>query len=182
MNAEEREELNRDLFNYTLKTLTQKQQFDQWLNIFFYINRSLHLEYDSVYQSSFYIKLYELLTEGLEYAKDLREHVKKVHNNDVEVWLDALINGLTELKKGISKNEFNYIQYKRHNTCHIFQNGYEIQINDSYEAKRNSRFKLKDQFYQILDRHGSDQNFDLYLTKKLYPIIISIFNQLKELE
>lgn len=141
MDKEQKEELNRDLFDYAVKTHTQKQQFDHWLNIFFSINRSLHLEYDSVYQSSYYIKIYQLLTEALEYAEGIRERIKNVDNKDFKDWLDVLINGLTELKRNIPQDELKFIQYRRHNVCHIFQNDYEVQINNKYEAKRQSRFK-----------------------------------------
>lgn len=64
MNKIEYERLKLD---YILQTHANEELFGQWLRKFFYLNSELNKEYDSIYQSSFYVVFYELVTAGLEY-------------------------------------------------------------------------------------------------------------------
>jgi hypothetical protein len=170
-----------DKIEFTYKILNQKVQFEDWLVIFFHLNDSLNKKFNSVYQSSYYVKLYELLTEGLEYAKHHMEISKKVQNERLGNWYETLVNGLLNLKKEISEDEFEFIHYKRHHACHIFQDSYEIQLNKKDIINRNKGFELKKQFYSLILIHGTEENFDKYIFKKLNPKIVSIFKQLESI-
>ena len=63
-------------FDNILQTLANEKLFGQWLRKFFYLNNELNKEYDSIYQSSFYVVFYELTTVGIEYSKKVFEHLK----------------------------------------------------------------------------------------------------------
>jgi hypothetical protein len=167
-----RDKKDKALFDYALKIVSQKQQFEQWLKIFFYLNERLHKEYDSIYQNSYYIKLHQLLTEGITYANYVLNQLKKVNNKKAELWYETLLNELVNIKEGLSLDELNFVEYKRHNYCHIFQNGYEIQINDKGLVNRSERSELVNGFYDLLSQFETEKEFDLNFTKKLHPKII----------
>lgn len=91
----------------------------------FYLNNELTRKWDFVYQEMFYIKFYEVTTEGLNYSNKVFEHLKNGKNENKLEWYEELINGLTKIKSTLQEREYCYIEYRRHNTCHIFQNSYE---------------------------------------------------------
>jgi len=168
-----------DTYDFTLKMFTQKAQFEQWLRIFFYLDNRLNSEFDSVYESSYYIKLYELLTAGLDYANDALNVLRNINNKNLENWYETLVAGLVALKDEISETELEFIRYKRHNACHIFQDSYEIKINKKDLIERTNRFNLKQQFHQLLDKHETEDNFYKYLFSKLHPISEKIYKDLQ---
>lgn len=168
-----------DKYDFTIKILTQRAQFEQWLRIFFYLDNRLNSEFDSVYESTYYIKLYELLTSGLDYANKTLNILKNVNNENLERWYEILVNGLLTLKGEISETELEFIRYKRHNACHIFQDSYEINVNKKVLIERTNRFKLKKHFHLLLDKHGTEDEFYKYLFSKLHPITIKIYKELQ---
>lgn len=180
MNRVEYEKLK---FDFTIKTFVQEEQFYQWLKNFFFLNNELRLDYNSIYQDKFYVVFYELLTVGVVYAHKVFESLKKGDNTGKTEWYKDLNNGLKALKAKLSDDEFDFVEYKRHNACHIFQNHYETQILANGKIKKERKGKNIDElslaFKKILLKHGSDKNFDIYLTQKLHPLIEELFNCLQ---
>jgi hypothetical protein len=171
--------------DYGLKILVQESQFEQWLMFFFYLNEELHKGYDTIYQSSFYIKLYELLNEGSAYAKEVLDSLSSRVNVEKIKWYNKLDKGLSEIRSTFSDDEFEFIEYKRHSASHIFQNKYEVEIkkNGSLKTKyKNSESldEINSRFQKIILKHGSDKNFDIYVTTKLYPLISQLYYDLTQ--
>lgn len=169
----------KDKLDFIIKIISQKKQFEDWLMVLFYLNYSLDLKFDSVYISSYYVKIYEILTVGLTYAKNALELLRNTPNKPLEEWYYLLVQGLVELKDEISEKEFEFIEFKRHHACHIFQNAYEIQFNEKDLIKRNNRVAIKEDFIELIAEHRTEENFDNYLFKKLNPKIVFIFKQLE---
>lgn len=171
-------------FDHILRTLTNQELFAQWLRNFFYLNNELNKEYDSIYQNSFYIIFYELSTVGLEYSENLLKHIKNSQNLEKIEFYEKLIKGLINLKSLFSETEFEFIEYKRHSSSHIFQDYYENRISDKGKiiTKRKEKLidELKSNFNEILLKYGFDRGFDDYMTGKLYPEIKELHHELEK--
>lgn len=173
----------------TLKVLVQHEQFDDWLRRFFFINESLHKEYDSIYQQAYYIYLHGLITEGVAH---LEEIVDAIHSADDtsktdilhHKWNEILLNTLCEIRDSFSAEELIFIEYKRHNSTHIFQEGYEpVQRNGRIKTKfKNANLvQLWNQIGDVLGQYGGDQGFDEYIISKLYPLLSKLHNNLQDI-
>jgi hypothetical protein len=57
----------------------------------------MHKEYDSIYQSSFYVKFHELITVGLDFTENVLRHVLNSKNQEK-------IEFYKELKRGLQNN------------------------------------------------------------------------------
>jgi len=183
MNGNEYEKLKSD---YMIKTFVQEEQFGQWLRKFFYLNHELNKEYDSIYQDSFYVVFYELVTIGIEYGKNILDHLKSGNNKEKTEFYFELIKGLENLKSKFSETEFQFIEYKRHSVSHIFQNHYENRISDSgkYQTKRKGK-SIDDnnsELKSVILENGSDKEFDINMTKKLYPNITEMYTRLEQIK
>ncbi|WP_313579248.1 hypothetical protein [Chishuiella sp.] len=169
------------LTDFLRKKIVQEEQFNQWLRILFYLNNELTKKWDFVYQDMFYIKFYEVMTEGFSYANKVFEDLKKGENQNKLEFYEELIKGLTIMKSELQEDEYNYIEYRRHNICHIFQNGYEY-IQDNLKIKKEIKGKdlqkIKNEFEKIIDKYGSDKNFDIFLNKKLQPNLTQLYTKL----
>ena len=173
-------------FDHILQTLANEELFGQWLRKFFYLNSELNKEYDSIYQSSFYVVFYELVTVGLEYSKKVLGHLKNSENLEKKEFYLELIGGLKNLKSLFSESEFEFIEYKRHSSSHIFQNHYEKRITDKGKiiTKRKGKLidKLNKEYKKTLIEHGFDRGFDEYMMRKLYPKITEFYNKLEKIK
>ena len=169
-----------------IKTFVQEEQFGQWLRKFFYLNAELNKEYDTIYQDAFYIVFYELVTVGLDYSINVLSAVEKSNNKEKIEFYTELIKGLSELKTKFTKTEFQFIEYKRHNSSHIFQNHYENRIsnNKKFISKRKGRQidDINKELKSIILKYGNDKNFDNYLTKKLYLNTSELYQRLVEIK
>jgi len=178
MNSSAIEEFKRD---FTIKTAVQEKQFEQWLKLFFFLNNELKEKYDFVYQDAFYIKLYELFTEGLVYANKILKAIDKNKNFEKHSWYLKLVEGLETIKLEIAEIEFEYIEYRRHNACHIFQDNYEI-IQENLKIKKERKGKnlhvLNKELMKLISKYGSDRKLDDYLNNKLQPKLTDLYNQL----
>lgn len=170
--------------DFVLKTLVQQEQFAQWLRHFFLLSVELENEYDTIYQELFYVKFYELLGEGVEYATRVSGVVTNSPNQKKDKWYARLLKGLDEMKSMLAEVEVNYIEYRRHIACHIFQNSYEV-IQESLKIKRIRKEKdldqLRDSFAALILEHGSDKSIDEYLNKKLRPYIAQLYIDLSDI-
>lgn len=174
------EEFKRD---FIIKTLVQQKQFEQWLKSFFFLNNELREKYDFIYQDEFYTKFYELFTEGLEFANKVWDALQIGGNDDKRNWYLTLIDGLNKIRAELTDPEFEYIQYRRHGSCHIFQNSYEfIQDNLRIKKERNGRplQDIQKDINELIIKHGSDKSIDLFINKKLQNKITELYNRLKD--
>ena len=166
---------------YILKTLVQQTQFEQWLKFTFYLNSKLHKEYDTIYQDAFYVKIYEVLTEGLEYANKVYRSLMQGNNVQKTIWYLNLINGLGKIKSDLDESEFLYIEYRRHIASHIFQNQYES-IQDNLKIKKfrknNNLKEINEKLKSMIVKYDSDRKIDDYLNKKLHLELTKIYDSL----
>lgn len=170
--------------NATLKIITQQEQFFQWLRMFLLINESLHKEFDSVYQQMYYVSLNQLMKEGIPYVEKATRLLKSGENKHLKEWFETLQNSLYKIKETFPENEWEYIEYKRHNACHIFQNHYEqIQDNGNIKSHRNSKeiTEIDKNFQSILLKYKFDTGFDKHVTTTLYPILNDLDEDLKHI-
>lgn len=169
-----------------LEILANQELFGQWLRTFFFLNVELHKQYDSIYQSHFYIKFYEVVTTGLEYAEKIFKAVENTENIEKKEFYKKLVSGLIDLKSEFSESEFEFIEYKRHSAAHIFQKGYSKQITNNNVITSKYKKKLIDilnrDFEIILLKHGFDRGFDEYMNTKLYPKVLKLYNQLEQIK
>jgi len=171
--------------DFIVQTIVQQTQFEQWLKYLFLLNNELTEKWNFVYQDMFYTKLYDLLIEGLTYANKVFESLQKGQNNNKIDWYAKLIEELNNIKSELTEEEFDYIEYRRHNSCHIFQNKYEhIQKNLQIKTERDNR-KLIDiniSLKKIILKHGSDKDIDVYINSKLQNKLTQLYNVLTEIQ
>ncbi|OJY94827.1 MAG: hypothetical protein BGP13_14255 [Sphingobacteriales bacterium 40-81] len=98
--------------DFIIQSMVKEAQFEQWLKLTFFLNYELLKKRDTIYQGAFYIKLYELLTEGLKYAKSVLYHLDNSDNIKKREWYNILVNTLNGLLSELTEPEFNYIEYR----------------------------------------------------------------------
>ncbi|MFZ7132679.1 MAG: hypothetical protein ACOWWR_10010 [Eubacteriales bacterium] len=183
MNRNEFEKLK---FDHMVNTMVNQELFAQWLRNFFYLNHELHKEYDTIYQSSFYVKFHELITIGLDYTEEVSKHLTNSGNKEKIEFYKELKRGLIEFKSEFSESEIEFIEYKRHSSSHIFQHHYENRLLDNGKIQTKRKKKLIDElsrdFQKILIKYGFDRGFDEYMTSKLYPKITRLYNNLEAIK
>lgn len=179
-------QLDKLKFDYKINSFVNEELFAQWLRDFFYLNHELHKEYDSIYQASFYVKFYELITVGLDYSKKVFKHIENSENHEKIEFYKELIHSLAELKAEFSESEIEFIEYKRHSSSHIFQHHYENRINNNGKIQYERKGKLIDELNQnsmkILLKYGFDRGFDEYMNSKLYPKITELYDRLQKIK
>jgi len=132
----------------------------------------------------YYVSLNQLMKEGVPYVENVTRLLKNGENKHLKEWFNTLQNSLYKIKELLPENEWEYIEYKRHNVCHIFQNQYE-QIQDSGNIKSNRNNKkiteIDKNFQSILLKYKLDDGFDKHITTTLYPILNDLYNELKRI-
>lgn len=174
------QQFKRDLL---IKTLQQEFQFESWNRDLFYINSKLQKEYDYVYQNTFYVRLYEILTVGIEYAREVYSYLEKSDNEEKKSFFVNYIEGFNSIKESFDKSEYLYIEYRRHLTSHIFQNQYEhIQNDFKIKKKRNNDylFEINKRLMDLIGKYGSDRCIDDYLNYKIQPLLNVLYLKLKK--
>lgn len=179
-------------FKATLRVLVQKEQFAYWLKKIFYLNNSLYKECDPIYQSMFYIVISELFGEGELYLNEIVNVVVKQKSPIRKEWYLRLQKGIKEMKAKFSESELYFIDYKRHNFCHIFQDAYEEVQRDGRVKKdrvlgkgpdgkpvKKTLRQISAEFHDILLRYGGDEGFDMHMNTILYPIIDKLYVDLQ---
>lgn len=168
------------LKDFLLKTFVQQDQYTHWLSALMRLSEELNKEYNRYYQQLYYVKLYQLMDEGLAYSKSVVESIKD-ESSYKSIWHSAIINSILSIKKMLPEEELDFIEYKRHNVCHIFQNGYEVVQNDGRIKQKKGDKNIKElgaSLHRVLLKYGDDKGFDEYLTKKLYPILKELFERI----
>ena len=114
------------------------------------------------------------------------EHVKNCQNLEKKEFYLELITGLNNLKSLFSESEFDFIEYKGHSSSHIFQSHYKKRITDKGKIITKRKGKLIDElnkeFRETLLEYGFDRCFDEYMSRKLYPKIIELYNGLEKIK
>lgn len=165
-----------------VKTLVREIQFEQWLKTLFFTSDYLLTSYDLTYQESFYIKFYELLNDGFNYANEVLLALEITDNEKKKKFYSTLIKGIANIKSLLSEIELDYIEYRRHTACHIFQDSYE-HIKDSYEIRSTRKNKPLDDINvnlkKLIKKHGSDRDIDDYINLKLQKELTNLYTELK---
>lgn len=158
-------------------SIRQEFQFIQWIINLFAIDDFLKTKYDTFYQDLYYVKLYELLTYGIKYVNEKKEILNESYFE--ENWYKCLSNEFIDLRNQISKQEFSYIEYRRHSASHIFQKDYEIYLDKVGNINKALKFEKRVLVSKMLDFHKSDINSDKIITEKLHQKIVEIRIQSK---
>ena len=185
--------INDPMWQIKSKIVIQQQQFEMWLKKLFYLNDALHKEYDLFYQELFIVILFQTITEGYSYLVNNLNTISKTKNKYWIDWHKRLIASIGEIKSKFTSNEFAYLEYRRHNACHIFQNGYEI-IQDNGTIKKERRItdksgskyskdlqELELDFFKVLDKYSNDKGYDDHFRSLLYPIINQLYLDLQKI-
>ena len=156
--------------------------FLQWQMDLYCLDDALKNEYNRFFQQLYYIKLSEYLTVGRIYVSDILTGQTLKEN----MTFTDILHFQQDLLDNLSDEEFQYIQYRRNSSAHIFLNGYdlfstngnkrpEMQIypKGSCSKVKMEREKINDYIDSILRRCDSDEKqFDITLTQRLHNIFI----------
>ncbi len=135
-------------FDHLLQDNVHRVQFDRYMLTLYFLNDALHKEYDLIYQRMLYICLSEIFTEGSGCIDEIIRLSGRVCRKDphrfeiVERAYLRLRKGIEELKSKFTPAELRYIEYMRHNVCHIRQWGY-AEISQEGDAKHNPLVSTK---------------------------------------
>jgi len=172
--------------NLSTTFLLQKQnefeQFEGWLKQIFYLNDALQKEYDSIYQEGFYVKLYEMFHEGLDYAKESLKIYEEVNQTKKAEWYKTFVEDINKIKLSFTEDEHDFIELRRHNASHIFIKQYN-RIQDNYKQKKERKGKdlllLQSKLYVVMEKYKTFKGFDLYFDSKVFPILNVLYQKLK---
>lgn len=171
-------------------------QFRNYLKSLLELSNELNNGYNLFNHQLFTVKLYNILTDGYDYIVGITSSNKypKINPEKMQFFYPRLLEGLIEMKKQFTEDEFLYLGYKRHNVCHIFQWGYErIQSDGKIKETRNERGidgkevimgrnELSNKFISVLYDYGGenegDKNFNIKKTKLIYPIARKLYEDL----
>lgn len=169
---------------YVKKAFVQEQQFYQWLVSLFKLNIELNNEYNFNSSDLFVVKFVQFLSEGANYCEYIIPILRKSNNNKAH-FFQCILNFINDAKTELPVEELDYLEYRRHNICHIFQNGYEPIQND-LKIKSNLKNRSLDEINtNILNLVNSEiDEFELQkkLFKKYYQRIEHLRNNLQEIQ
>jgi hypothetical protein len=169
--------------DFTIKTIQQEIQFEIWNRELFYLNAKLQEEFDSVYQNTFYVRLYEILTVGIEYARAVYNYIENSNNEEKKDFYLKYIDGFSSIKSSFDKSEYLYIEYRRHLTSHIFQDQYEHIQNDfriKKTRKNDDLYDVNKRIMGLIDKYGNDRCIDDHINRKIQPILNALYLKLKK--
>ena len=61
----------------------ETQQFRNWIEQIFEIKLKLEIVHDEIYQDTFYIKIFELITYGKKYLEDVNNKIEEIGNLNI---------------------------------------------------------------------------------------------------
>ncbi|MBO2545706.1 hypothetical protein J0871_14885 [Salegentibacter sp. BDJ18] len=164
-------------YEYIKKRIIQEQQFFQWLQVLFRLNIEINQGYNHNSADLFVVKLYQLLTEGKTYCEDV---ISRLPSSEIEKihFFEHILKFIGQFETDISIAELDFLEYKRHNICHIFQNGYE-QVQADLRIKKH----LKNRELSEIDKNlnsiiGSEEN-EFEVQKKLFKKYYSLIEKLR---
>lgn len=168
------------LFEFALQIFANKQLFINWLRKLYALNNDLKNEYNSFYQSLYYINLSELLNPkyGMKYVKSI---VERGYDKELSLYF-KLKEHLDIITEQLSEDERVWIDYKRDCSCHIYVDSYYRVKDDLTERTLRRSVPLCDVLQKIerfLSEHGcDDKKADIYVFNKLYPYLSKMFQDI----
>ncbi|GAA0879437.1 hypothetical protein GCM10009119_24050 [Algoriphagus jejuensis] len=167
---------------FMLMTVVQEVPFEQWSRAVFFLANRLSKDYDDVYQEAFYIRLHDIFSTGLNYARGVLLSMKGSENTSKVRWFEIFIPGIEAIRNTLTEPEYQYIQYRRHCSCHMFQDKFERVQRDTLKVKsvRNGidLKELNAGLLGLLREFGSDKDLDAHLNSKLAIPINDLYKQL----
>lgn len=153
--------------------------FHRWCEHLFILNNEMskHETFDAYYLRAYFIVIYELSNDGLNYAKKQEQQVPDKRYN-------LLVKMVEEMFQEITDDEYFLIKYFRDSYCHIFTRSYDYH-NENGTIRKGSNFYKKDTTkYHLTPREimnkslsilGNDISGELLFKKRIfktyYPII-----------
>ncbi|MEC5395309.1 hypothetical protein [Bergeyella sp. RCAD1439] len=169
------------IFTFNLQTFKDFEDFENWLKILFYLNDSLQKEYDLIYQDSFYVKIYELLNDGLAYSQKILKNCHAKNETQNANWYSTLITQIENIQNQFSEEELQYIEYRRNKVCHIFLSGYDRIKKDLSINKKRKNIDLEilqSNLYKVISKLEHLENPNLYFNNKIHPILNDLYKKL----
>jgi hypothetical protein len=124
------------------------------------------------------------LLRSAVFANKILDALQNGENDTKRNWYVNLIDGLNSIKSDLTDQEFEYVQYRRHHACHIFQNSYEyIQDNLRIKKERNGRElqEIQKGLQELILKHGSDKSIDYHINEKVQKKLAALYKQLTPL-
>ena len=171
------------IYTLNLQIFKDFEDFENWLIILFYLNDSLQKEFDLIYQDSFYVKIYELLNDGLTYSKSILQNCNKKNDIENANWYSTLINEIENIKNQFSEEELQYIEYRRNKVCHIFLSGYDRIKKDLTINKKRKNLDLEilqSNLYKVISKLDNQENPNLFFNNKIHPILNDLYIKLQK--
>ncbi|WP_400071958.1 hypothetical protein [Zobellia russellii] len=171
-------------YQYVKKGIVQELQFLQWLHSLFILNVEINKEYNHNSAELFIVKLVQFLKEGDEYCQNI---IPKIPTSDIfKIQLfQRILKFIEDFKENIPLAEFDFLEYKRHTICHIFQNGYEpVQRNLKVKTllKNRELSEIDNNLKDIISSEKSEMGVQKKLFKKYYVLIEDLRTDLVYIE
>ncbi|MCG4768548.1 hypothetical protein L0O88_05530 [Bacteroides nordii] len=168
------------LFEFGCQIATNQILFRNWLHKLYELNNDLKNEYNSFYQSLYYINLSELLNPmyGIKYVNSI---IEREYNENLSMYF-KLKEHLDIISELLDEEERTWIDYKRDCSCHIYVDSY-YRIKDNLEERTyRKQIPLCDILQKIegflLKHDCDDKKADIYIFNKLYPYISKMFQDI----
>jgi len=166
------------------KTFVQEQQFYQWLTILFKLNIELDENYNYNSSDLFVVKFVQLISEGESYCEYIIPKLAQGNNNKVH-FFQCILDFIQSVKTELPIEELDYLEYRRHNICHVFQNGYEIIQNDlkiKSKLKNRNLDEISTNLISLLSTATDEFKLQEKLFKKYYILIEKLRSDLQEVQ
>lgn len=169
---------------YIQKAFIQEKQFYQWMMSVFKLNIELNEEFSYNSSDLFVVKFVQFINEGENYCKYIMPILTRSDNNKIH-FFQRILDFILSVKSKFPIEELDYLEYRRHNICHIFQNGYEVIQSDLKIKSKLKNRSLEEINNNIINLLGTEENeFKLQkkLFKKYYIFIEKLRTDLQEIQ
>lgn len=179
--------------------LMRNNQFNKWLNMLCWLSDELNKGLEEIqslmYNQLYIVKLVEFITVGREYVLTELTNDKSDY---AHACFEEIANTIDIIISQYSEDELIYLEYRRHNVCHIFQEGYDIYQQDGKiknnknviskeigTAKTLTTKELEDKFAAVLHQYGfpnkPDDNFDKTKRALIHPVLSNLRDKINEI-
>ena len=112
----------------------EHKQFTEWLKATYQLKELLKINYDRIYQDSFYVKIFELITSGKNYIQIFNGTIEQ-NNYEASIKYKLLLKIIDDILSSFNESELEFIEFRRHSSSHIFTKGYNF-IQDDFKLKK----------------------------------------------
>jgi len=151
----------------------EHKQFTQWLKTTYQLKDLLQINYDRIYQDSFYVKIFELITSGKNYIQMFNDTIEQ-NNYEASIKYKLLLKIIDDILSSFKESELDFIEFRRHSSSHIFTKGYNF-IQDDFKLKeiknKKSLIDIHSNFDSIFKKHKTTKNFDLYFNSIVFKYL-----------